>query len=297
MNYKNITSQIIDLVESSRNILYDITNYSTATLDNKSWSKKCSINSNFYTWYCNIKIILEKNGLKLQALKIENIYSDTTLYPKEDNFFRMIDEEKKMRLILNELILTAEKIEKSDKEFEIIKIEDFDAFKDIIKSVNMIEVMGKYDNSVFLEDDVENVFIRLFGETPTYKEKDSGSEMRDLYTDRVFINGIRYSTAVLFKGRAVKGSLRISDCGKNGDQLLKLAKNTFSELFIVQHVNKIDHDVREALRDHLLVHSPLSKIKICFIDGLDTARILKGAGENLEELKNNKSVSGRKPRK
>ncbi len=118
-----------------------------------------------------------------------------------------------------------------------------------------------------------------------------------MYTDRIFVNGIRHSSAIMFKGRAVSGTLRISNCGKNGDQLLKLSKNSFAELFIVQHVNKIDHDVREALKDHILVHSSLSKIKMCFIDGLDTARILSGAGEDLDELMKKKSNSGRKSKK
>lgn len=296
INYKNITTQIIDLIESSRNILTDIMGFSTSSFDVNAENRKSRINDDFYSWYSRTRNVLEQNGLKLNALKIENIYKDTTLSPKEDQYFRMLDEEVKMRSILNELIRTAEKIEGSDKEIEIIKIEDFNAFKEIIKSVNNSELMGVYDNSAFLEDDVENVFIRLFGETLTYKEKDSGAETRDLYTDRVFIDGIRHSTAILFKGRSVRGSLRISDCGKNGDQLLKLSKNTLTELFIVQHVNKIDPDVREALKDHILVHSSLSKIKMCFIDGLDTARILKGAGEDLDKLMRKKSLSGRKPK-
>ena len=297
MNYKNITTQIIDLVESSRSILSDITGFSTSVLNDNSWSRKCSINNDFREWYLNVILVMQKNGLKLQALKIENIFNNTTLTPKEDQYFRMIEEERKMRSILDELIRTAEKIEGNAKEIEIIKIEDIDVFKDIIKTVDTNDLIGKYDNSAFLEDDVENIFIRLLKETPSYKEKDSGAEMRDLYTDRVFIGGTRYSAAIMFKGRGVSGSLRISDCGKNGDQLLKLSKNTFSELFIVQHVNKIDHDVREALKDHLLVHSSFMKIKLCFIDGLDTARILYGAGENLKKLKDKRSASGRKSKK
>ena len=35
---------------------------------------------------------------------------------------------------------------------------------------------------------------------------------------------------------------------------------------------------------------------MCFIDGLDTARILKGAGEDLDKLMRKKSLSGRKPK-
>ncbi len=162
MKYKNITTQIIDLINKANPILSNITGFSTSMLNDVSWSKKCEINNEFYDWFIKAKLVLEKNDLKLQALKIENIYNNTTLTPKEDKYFRMIEEEMKIRSILDELIRFAEKLERSDKEIEIIKIEDIDAFKDLIKTVDTNSLMGKYDNSVFLEDDVENVFINGF---------------------------------------------------------------------------------------------------------------------------------------
>ena len=41
------------------------------------------------------------------------------------------------------------------KEISLVKIEDIDCFKDIIKDIDINELAGKYDASVFLEDDIE----------------------------------------------------------------------------------------------------------------------------------------------
>lgn len=170
---------------------------------------------------------------------------------------------------------------KNKKELHVLTIDDIDSFIDV-KRVTSQEVK-EYAESVFLEEDVKNAILDALGET--YKEFDSGSEIRDLFTDKLMLNGKRLSAAMMLKGRSVKGPLTLRDCGKNGNQLLKLSQNTSAQCLVVQHVNKIEQDVRATLIDHVLMNSRFPKVYICFIDGVDTARFLKSRGLNLDELK------------
>jgi hypothetical protein len=186
----------------------------------------------------------------------------------------------------NILIKIAKDIEhKRNKEIVLLKIDDFDNFKEI-KKISFSEVVD-YSMDCFLEDDVENAFLEKLQEP--YKEQDGGAETRDLFSDRIAYNGKRLSAVFMFKGRGEKGELTIKKSGSTGNQLLKLAKNNSAECFIVQHTNKINPDVREALQDHILQNTKLSKVYICFIDGSDTARFLKSTGKDLKELKNKKT--------
>ena len=182
------------------------------------------------------------------------------------------------------LLEIAQSIESKKSGIELINItlDDIDNFS-AIHSVKPEDVTG-YTNSVFLEDDVEECFLEAIGEP--YKEADSGSETRDLFTDKLLINGKRVSAAVMFKGRGVKSPLSINKCGSKGNRLLKLAKNNAAECFIVQHVNKIEPDVKEMLIDSVLTNTRFTKVYVCFIDGVDTARLLKSMGKDLEEFKN-----------
>jgi hypothetical protein len=179
----------------------------------------------------------------------------------------------------------AKEIEKKqNKETVILSVDDFDNFKQI-KQVTPSEVAG-YEKDCFLEDDIENAVLETLGEA--YKEPDSGAETRDLFTDRIIYDGKRLATVFAFKGRGKKGELTIDKAGSKGNQLLKLAKNNSAQCFIVQHTNKINQDVREALIDHVLQNTKMSKVYFCFIDGLDTARLLKSLGKDLDVLKNKK---------
>lgn len=296
MKYTVLTTKLIGFVEAAKPLLKSIEDFNQHLAMSDPLDKKSTIMQEINSWFFQISATLKKEELLLEELRLNNIMGNATVFSIKQAFHGLKDEEVKVRQIIEELLKIAENIElgNSKKEISLVKIEEIDCFKDIIKNVNIDELKGKYDTSVFLEDDVENTFINLIGESQNYKEMDSGAEMRDLFTDRIFINGKRYATSIMFKGRGINGELKISNCGIGGNQLLKLAKNTSSELFIVQHVNKINTDVREALYDHLKTHSAYPKIKICFIDGLDTARILKGTGANLDELVAKKSSAGRK---
>jgi hypothetical protein len=54
-------------------------------------------------------------------------------------------------------------------------------------------------------------------------------------------------------------------------------------------VNDIEEDVCETMIDHIQNRTKLGgDLYVCFINGLDTARILKGLGEDLEQSANKK---------
>ena len=297
MTYQSTTNQILEVISEGTNIILQI--YSAEDLIKKNISKKHEIIDqlrNFRDeWFKKCQNILLKNELLLE-------FEDFINYPEsahqnlglQDKLDYAQDELKwvydELNIILNfmkgrkaALIDFAKKIEsKQNKEVVFLNIDDFDNFKEI-KEIKSIEVKN-YSKNCFLEDDVENAFLEKLEEP--YKELDSGSETRDLFSDRIIYNDKRLATVFMFKGRGQTGELTIKKSGSTGNQLLKLAKNNSAECFIVQHTNKINPDVREAIQDHILQNTRLSKVYICFIDGIDTARFLKSLGKNLEELKN-----------
>jgi hypothetical protein len=292
MNFEPLTDRLITLIKEGETFkkggigLSDWSSFSDA-------NEQISFVIKFKMWISSVVLTLRNNGLELSALKIENFSSNLnqTFLPINGDFKNTVLQTSK---IIQELLTVCEGIEKkkSLKEIEIITIDDIDNFKKLLKKVDGRTIDKKYFESAFLEDDVENAFLEVLNEP--YKEQDSGAETRDLFTNNVSINRKRIQTAIMFKGRGVRKTLQISDCGKNGNQLLKLAKNTTAQLYIVQHVNKIESDVIEALKDHLFSNSHAKKILICPIDGKDTARLLKALGKDLELLKTKKHIAKKK---
>lgn len=282
MAYQSITTQILEVIQESTQIIQDIYLANDEIQNNPS--KKDDIIDKFKKsqkdWCIKTQNILINNNLLLEREDFIN-YSDSAL--SIEGFNSELNEMLNFMKDRKSLIIKiAKEIEsKQKKEVVILKIDDFDNFKEIIK-VKSSEVSA-YAEDCFLEDDVEEAFLEKLEEP--FKEFDGGAETRDLFTDRLKYNSKRLSTAFMFKGRGQKGELTIKKSGTTGNQLLKLAKNNSAECFIVQHINKISTDVREALQDHVLQSTRLSKVYLCFIDGVDTARFLKSIGKDLEVLK------------
>jgi hypothetical protein len=285
MTYKKITVGLMELISDARNIIDEL--YNANELINKNNLKKDEVISKYKdikNEWCKQSIeILIKNDLLIEVEEFYNYSGLAYMIPNFNieltNILNFMKNRKQL------LIDFAKKIESINKEVVILKIDDFDNFEGIseIKSVDILD----YAKDCFLEDDIKKVFLEKIGEA--YEEPHSASETRDLFTDRILYEGKRLSTVCMFKGRGQHGELTIEKCGLRGNQLLKLAKNNSAECFIVQHTNKINPDVRECLQDHVLQNTRLTKIYICFVDGIDTARLLKFAGKCLETLKNKKS--------
>lgn len=284
MAYQEVTNKILTLCKDGDALLQILDAYNQmvsqkncpnepdlvrdATAQVNQWANNCIDN-------------LEENELLIERENFRNHIgsplSKTNFNKDLSHLYLYIQDRKKL------LIDFANEIErkKDKKELAELMIDDIDSFVDVQK-ITILETKG-YAESAFLEDDVENAFLDALGEP--YKESDSGSEIRDLFTDKLVVKGKRLSAAIMLKGRGVKGPLTLRECGKNGNQLLKLSKNTAAQCFVVQHVNKIEQDVRDTLIDHVLMNSRFQKVYVCFIDGVDTARFLKGRGLNLDELK------------
>ena len=289
MAYQSITNQILEIISESDKIIDTIINANALIKNDNSKKQQVieKIQDQRNVWYEKCQVILVNNELLLEL-------EDFINYP--GSAFMRLNFNQDLNTILNfmrdhkaKLIGFANNIEsKQNKKVVLLTLDDFDNFKEI-KKIKPVEV-ADFSNDSFLEDDVENAFLKKLEEP--YKELDGGAETRDLFSDRVTYKNKRLATVFMFKGRGQKGELTLNQAGSKGDQLLKLAKNNAAECFIVQHTNKISPNIREALQDHILQNTRLSKVYICFIDGIDTARFLKSIEENLQVLKNKKIKPG-----
>jgi hypothetical protein len=125
---------------------------------------------------------------------------------------------------------------------------------------------------------VQRAFEEIIG--VSFHKKDWGGETNDLYTSDVRYKARRIATAFLLKGNGLrKGTVNIANCGKNGDQLVRLFDSP-AELFIVQFVGDIAENV---IRD---VEGKVENLRrkgknacYCIMTGLDTARVLCAYGK------------------
>jgi hypothetical protein len=116
--------------------------------------------------------------------------------------------------------------------------------------------------------------------TVALHKKDWAGEVNDLYTANVIVGGVRRPTAFLLKGKGLKKKvMEIGDCGKNGDQVIRLFQSP-ADLFVIQFVGNIS----EAVIQH--AHGEIARLKtqgkeahFLTIDGQDTARLLTAYGK------------------
>lgn len=150
---------------------------------------------------------------------------------------------------------------------------------DEIESFSKVKTVATHEIQVLVplqysEEQIQNWFEEIIGE-PGHK-KDWGGEINDLFTTRLLINGVRKIAAFLLKGTGKKiKELKISDCGKNGDQIQRLFKSP-ADIFIIQFSGPITESVIEEARSKtLLLRHEGKDAQFCIIDGYDTARILE----------------------
>lgn len=114
----------------------------------------------------------------------------------------------------------------------------------------------------------------------SFHKKDWGGEINDLYTANLTVNGARVATAFLLKGNGLrKRVMEISDCGKNGDQLVRLVDSPAS-LFVVQFVGEISENVIKDIEGKVETLKARGKpAHYCIMNGQDTARVLHAYGK------------------
>jgi len=158
-------------------------------------------------------------------------------------------------------------------------IEDIDSFRKV-RDVNPHMVAHFLDNGYLqiLEDNVQRYLEDILG--VSFHQKDWPGEINDLYATTLLVNSQRVATAFLLKGRGLqRHELRIADCGKNGDQLVRLFDSP-AELFVIQFVGIVDQMVIKDVEGKVAARKAASKPTwFMIVDGQDTARILYAYGK------------------
>ena len=123
-----------------------------------------------------------------------------------------------------------------------IYVEDIDSFRKV-RDVNPAMVMDVLKNGYLdrPEDAIQTAIERIL--SVSFHKEDWGGEQNDLYTANVIVSGQRRESAFMLKGSGLrKATMEIKDCGKNGDQLLRLF-NSPAKLYMVQFVGTISEAV------------------------------------------------------
>jgi hypothetical protein len=158
-------------------------------------------------------------------------------------------------------------------------VEDIDSFSKV-RDVNphMVTQFLKNGYLDWLEDSVQLALEQILG--VSFHKPDWGGEINDLCTANVIVNGRPRPTAFVLKGRGTgPKEMTIADCGKNGDQLVRLFDSP-ADLFVVQYVGPIaDMLVRDVQGKIDLLKAKRQDVRFLIIDGQDTARLLHAYGK------------------
>ena len=246
------------------------------------------------------KINEEKNKKKLNAWGEKVIGSLESIFPTELEAHQFLHPSSSLRFIettidrayqelshrLKDLIGALDKIRAerlslyTDLPADIrLYVEDIDSFRNV-RDVNPEAASDLLANGYWnVAEDFVQLMLEQILDVPFHK-KDWGGEYNDLYTANVIVNGRRTATAFLLKGNGLKKNMmEIKDCGKNGDQLVRLFESP-AQLYVVQFVGNISESVIKDVE---------SKVKekrahgedawYCIITGQDTARLARAYGK------------------
>jgi hypothetical protein len=158
-------------------------------------------------------------------------------------------------------------------------VEDIDSFQKV-RDVNPAMVTDFLKNGFLSlsEDRVQLALEQILN--VSFHKKDWGGEVNDLYTANVVVSGTRRATAFLLKGPGIgKKEMTIADCGKNGDQLVRLF-STPADLFVVQYVGPMaDLLVKDVQGKTAELRAQGKAAHFLIIDGQDTARLFHAFGK------------------
>lgn len=137
-------------------------------------------------------------------------------------------------------------------------------------------------NAVELEDmkyvpesAVKNALAAILGESDP--PKDWGGEMCDYFSSNLEIERDRKVGAFLLKGPSRFREMEISDCGKNGDQIVRLFEVP-ADIYVVQHCHRIGPRVRATMEGLALRRFLTAPCRIIAMDGYATLRLLEAHG-------------------
>lgn len=148
-----------------------------------------------------------------------------------------------------------------------------DAFKDVDFSAKLTKKdLGSLRDVP--EEAVKLALLDILGEPEV--QMDWGGEQCDIWTDRITIDGGRHQAAFALKGPAKFHPMTVSDLGKNGDQIARLA-HTAADLLVVQHCHTIKAEVVEMLCTYAMKPGHVPRYMV--LNGYDTLRILRHFGK------------------
>jgi hypothetical protein len=156
----------------------------------------------------------------------------------------------------------------------IVYVDEIDSFSKV-RRVPAASVRGLLSRGLLSlpEDEVKQKLCEIVGEN--FEHKDWGGERSDVFTTQIMHAGKRRAAAWLLKGPSAGPVMYPSSLGKRADQDLRLFTEP-AELFLVQSNGRIDSAVIHRLR--LLADERARRGEatfLCFIDGTDTARLLR----------------------
>lgn len=161
-----------------------------------------------------------------------------------------------------------------------LHVDEIDSFQKVC-NIQPTDVQHLLNNSarIELQEDFIQSAIEEILNVPLHKH-DWGGEENDLYTANVIVNGKRVPTAFALKGRGIRHkTLEIRDCGKNGDQLVRLFQSP-ANLFILQYVGEISENVVKDMEGKTSLYRHKGKeVWYCVINGQDTVRLLHAYGK------------------
>lgn len=152
---------------------------------------------------------------------------------------------------------------------------NIDNFKELLKFQDSNSSTYLNNGRLELSEDSIQIYLEEILDVPFHKN-DWGGEINDLYTSNLTIKGKRVPTAFLLKGKGMKAKeLQIRDCGKNGDQILRLLESP-AQLFVIQYVGNISENVIKDISQKIEFLRLKGKIAwFCILDGQDTYKLLK----------------------
>lgn len=125
------------------------------------------------------------------------------------------------------------------------------------------------------ERQVKAVLARLLGEQ--HVPADWGGETDDLYTSQLLVDGRQHSAAFLLKGPARFSPMTIAHLGRNGDQVIRLAR-TPAQLLVLVHCHRVRPEVIAMLED-VASNFHRGARRFMVLDGYDTYMLLAAVGD------------------
>lgn len=122
------------------------------------------------------------------------------------------------------------------------------------------------------EEQVKNSLADILGEP--FVHKDWGGERSDLYTSRLFVEGVQASSAWLLKGPSFPRPMTLAALGKPGDQIDRLYSEP-AEVLVLQHC----HEVRNAVVNMMETFDMRRPRRYMILDGWETSRVLRAYGK------------------